>query len=563
LPLFHDAAVPLRAENRLTPVFWNGVWKHYPFDQCFGNRGNGSFQYTGCGPSGGCLMGSAGCQGVRLDYASSDCTGAATESVYPTATEDQDEDGCYQERGTAQGDYQNWDLEFGCVPEGSGSSINPSTAPNFILIIADDMGIGNDAADIYKTYINGFAGRTSEGPNSTPGYESFLSTGTAFTNAWSSNTCSPSRSNLLTGQYNFRTGIGAAIGNQDPGLSSESQTFLEVLGASGYATGCFGKWHVSKGAAYGGNEAGQDYERYEHPGLLGCDTYSGYFNGALSGNSSYDSWQKTQNGQDVGVQNTYITQTFVDEATEWANAQSKPWFMWLALVAPHTPFHVPADAFLEGYDSTVNDASSDQEKLRAMVYSVYRALDMVLANIDPAELENTYVIFVGDNGPPRATALPYDDNKVKGSVNNGAIHVPFVISGPGITARSSNAMAHFVDMYPTVLDLAGIPVPADSTNIDGISLEPLLTGGTVERDYILSETFGGMVENRIAVQNGAHKLIYTCGNGQTSFYAIGDEFESSPVESDSTLTNAVLDLNSAGFAGEDYQTVLSNVCSRY
>ena len=207
--------------------------------------------------------------------------------------------------------------------------------------------------------------------------------------------------------------------------------------------------------------------------------------------------------------------------------------------------------------------AAEAVEARAVELLKCAAAYVFLADVEADELENTYVIFVGDNGPPMATPVPYDSNKVKGSLNNGAIHVPFVISGPGITSSTSDAMAHFVDMFPTVLDLAGIEDAAASADVDGISLAPLLTGGTVQRDYILAEAFGGMVQSRIAVQNGTHKLIYTCATGQSSFYEVSDEFESSAVQSNSALTEAILDLNEAGFLGTDYQTVLTNLCNSY
>ena len=157
----------------------------------------------------------------------------------------------------------------------------------------------------------------------------------------------------------------------------------------------------------------------------------------------------------------YTTKKFTDLAIDWIHQQDKPWFMWLAHNAPHTPFHVPPNGmhtqgnlptFLDGMDETPYYMAA----IEAMDFQIGRLLD----RIPEEERENTIIIFIGDNGSPNEVAQsPYSNFTSKGSLNQGGINVPMFISGKGVS-RSGNddSLITSTDLFATISELAGVTV---------------------------------------------------------------------------------------------------------
>ncbi len=120
-----------------------------------------------------------------------------------------------------------------------------------------------------------------------------------------------------------------------------------------------------------------------------------------------------------------MTSYFTDYAANWINNQNQPWMMWLAHVAPHSPFHEPpAGTFTTGKIGGQNFVNY-QSMIENMDYEIGRLLDSIPQDV----LDNTLIIFVGDNGSPFNLVQYYSNGK--GSLNNGGIHVPLICSGYG------------------------------------------------------------------------------------------------------------------------------------
>ena len=187
-----------------------------------------------------------------------------------------------------------------------------NTSPNILFIIADDMG---------KDSTNGFNEGTVK--PYTPNIDNISNNGLTFSNFWNYPVCSPTRASIITGKNASRTGVkwaSDAISNDETVL----QKYINDELNDTYATAVIGKWHIS------GNR-GQ-----VNPEDFGID----YYAGVLAGTEQYYDWSLYEGGES-NVQTSYITEKFTDLSIEWVNQQDKPWFLWLAYTAPHTPFYAP------------------------------------------------------------------------------------------------------------------------------------------------------------------------------------------------------------------------------
>jgi len=321
---------------------------------------------------------------------------------------------------------------------------------NVLVVIADDVGV-----DQLSCYAEGCDQACSPLPScdfpNTPNICDRLATnGVLFRNAWSNPSCSPTRSTGMTGRYGFRTGVFVA-GNT---LPCTEITLAEVLKDPlnqplGYASAQIGKWHLS-----GGNFQ------------------------------------------------PYATIVNVNDALEWTQQQTGPWFLWLAFNAPHAPYQAPPDQCptgpCHGVTLPVTQGQTcpfDQSRAcyKAMLETLDHELGRLLDNL-PA---NTSVIFLGDNGtpggsPPEIVECPFDPNRAKFTLYEGGINVPLIISAPRVTdpavvGTESDALVNIADLFATVLGLAGAVIPP-AIQHDSVSVLPhLLNPDTHLRSYVFSE----------------------------------------------------------------------------
>ena len=382
---------------------------------------------------------------------------------------------------------------------------------NVLVLIADDYGIEMSA--IYTDAAN---------LPPTPNLQALADNGIVFKNAWVYPICSPTRASILTGRYGFRTGIGDVVSNSDAGISLTEQTIPKALTAGSplsYTHANIGKWHLST----------QNNGRRQNPNLMGYDHFSGLLQGGLP---SYYTYTKVVNGSNVSV-NNYATTETVNDAISWLNTQlaiDKPWFLWVAFNAPHTPFHLPPTN-LHSFDTL----SGDQSDIDANPYDYYKAsveamdteIGRLISAIPTDVLSNTTIIFLGDNGSPASVVqggLP--NNHAKGSLFDGGVNVPFLISGGQVVnpGRESDALVNGVDVFATTLELMGVnistTIPATVT-LDSVSLMPYITDSQTSRlrHWIFTEKFNPAGGNNLGktLRDHRYKLL-RFDNGNESLY---------------------------------------------
>ncbi len=362
-----------------------------------------------------------------------------------------------------------------CPPDGNQEITNP----NVLLIIADDMGL--DASPGYNV--------GTLKPNM-PNLQNLINSGIRFNNVWSNPVCSPTRSTILTGKYGYRTGV--LIGG-DPLSTSEIslQTYINANSENEYSNAVVGKWHLSGTPT-----------QPSHPNDIGVQYFSGVIGGGVE---SYYNWQHTENGQ-VSNSNEYTTTKLTDDAITWINDQEQPWFLWLAYNAPHTPFHLPpSDLHYQG-SLPEDQASIDTNPLPyylAAIEAIDSEMGRIFNSISSEDLENTVIIFLGDNGTPGQVVQQYHSQRAKGSLYKGGINVPMIISGKGVnrTNAQEDALISTVDLFATISELCGIST--DEIH-DSISFKELLnSSGGNDRSNIYSE----LGSNYFAIRNSTHKYM--------------------------------------------------------
>lgn len=346
--------------------------------------------------------------------------------------------------------------------------------PNILLIIADDMGI-----DVTNGYLD------SPRMPVTPTLDSLRDSGLIFTNAWSTPQCTPTRAAIMSGKYGIKTGVMRPPGNLD---EIHTSLFRKIKNEYDdlYANAVIGKWHISNPVDY------------THPGLLGVDHYEGLFTASVD---DYYEWEKVENETTVPI-TEYVTTHFTDAAIDWVSDQDQPWFLWLAHVAPHSPFHEPPVG-LFSQTNTNNNVGMYLAAIEAMDHEIGR----LLASMDEATRANTVIIFVGDNGTPGAVIQGFESNHAKSSLYEGGIRVPMMISGKGITriGESSSQLVQLADIHATILELTGISLAGGDQN--SMSLKPLLSCDTdLERKYIYTDYENGNTLG-YAIREEQYKLI--------------------------------------------------------
>jgi arylsulfatase B len=343
-----------------------------------------------------------------------------------------------------------------------------SAQHNILLVVADDLGV--DRVGAYAEHPN---------PGSTPRIDQLAADGLLFRNAWSNPLCSPTRATLLTGRYSFREGLGTIINYATDleELPVEALTLPELL-APTYQSGAIGKWHLSTEAGHGA----------DHPLLSGFRTHSGSmqsFPGTI-GDAYYD-WSKCADGIAQRC-TTYATTDNVDAALQAMAALKTPWFVYLAFNAPHSPFHKPP-ANLHTQTLPASVQGNIPIHMKAMAEAMDTELGRLLDSMDPAMLADTVIVFVGDNGTDAlATTAPFLPSHAKGTLYEGGINVPLIISGPGIVSgRECGALVNTTDLYATLAEIGGVPSEAE----DSVSLVPYFTDPTIPslRSWVYAESF--------------------------------------------------------------------------
>ncbi|WP_233783289.1 sulfatase-like hydrolase/transferase [Flavivirga eckloniae] len=392
-----------------------------------------------------------------------------------------------------------------------------NTAPNILLVIADDMGL--DATPGYNI--------GSIKPNM-PTLESLTNSGIKFTNLWANPTCSPTRATILTGKYGFRTGVLTA---SDILSTSEMalQTYIDTNSSTTYNHAVIGKWHLSNNAT--------------HPNTMGINHFAGLLNGSVQ---SYWNWNLTINGTTTSS-TEYTTSKFTDLAINWINEQTSPWFLWLAYNAPHTPFHLPPD-HLHSQGALPSDEASINSNPLPYYMAALEALDSEMGRLintmSQEERDNTIIIFIGDNGTPNQVVQVHQSIRAKGSVYQGGVNVPMIISGKDVTRVNvtEDALINTTDLFATIANIAG----TSTTEIhDSKSFKTLLssTDNINKRDYVYTES------EDFTIRNATHKYIYF-NDGTEALFNLSDN----PLEKPNLLNANQLPLSATDNTMKDALT---------
>ncbi len=324
--------------------------------------------------------------------------------------------------------------------------------PNILLIITDDQGWGD-------------VGLHGNDKLKTPNLDRVAREGMQFTQFHVCPVCSPTRATLLTGRYNYRTGVVDTYLGRSM-MRPEEVTLAEVLGPAGYRTGIFGKWHL--GDNYPMRPADQGFQESVviKGGGLGQPS-------DLPGGGSYTDPILLRDGKAERFSG-YCTDIYFREAMRFVEQnKDRPFFCYLATNAPHTPLEIE-----ERYAERFRKAGLDDvtAKLYGMVVNIDENVGRMLGKLRDLKLEeNTLVIFMTDNGPQQRGRYNGGMRGLKGTVYEGGIRVPFFVRWPAAVKAGSEVdrLAGHIDVFPTLLEAAGAKPPAN-VKLDGRSLMPLL-----------------------------------------------------------------------------------------
>jgi len=328
--------------------------------------------------------------------------------------------------------------------------------PNVLLVVIDDLGTDKVSA----------FGEHPDAPP-TPTLDGLAREGLLFRNAYGYPEGAGTRASLLTGRYARRYGLGSALDADDTAeLPVHEVTLPEALtlAPAAWHTAAVGKWGLS---------TPMSAHSTTHP----VDQGFGSFQGTLGNLDDYERWDEVTNGA-VGRVERYAPSEVTDDALAALRGLDEPFFVLVGYHAPHRPLHTPPEALLP--DKLPRDAD-DATRFDAAVTAVDAELGRLLAGMLPAERARTLVVVLGDNGTDRrGIRAPRVPDEAKGTLSEGGVNVPLIVTGPGIPAGAeSPALVHAVDLFPTVAELAGVSLDrltrdGKPVDIDGVSQVPAL-----------------------------------------------------------------------------------------
>lgn len=338
--------------------------------------------------------------------------------------------------------------------------------PNVLVILTDDQGYADagfqGSKDIKTPYLDRLA---AQGVRCTDGYVTF-------------SVCSPSRAGLLTGRIPQRFGYErnpAPLREPHVGLSTNETTMATYLQRAGYTTGVIGKWHLGLHEVF-------------HPNVRGFDFFYGFTHGghcyfpeeyAARRVNHPDSEYLTsleRNGEEL-EETGYLTDILTREALSFIRqSKSKPFFLYLAYNAPHTPMEA-SEKYLKRFPN-INDEG--RRIYAAMLSAVDDGVGEVTALLDELGLaENTLIFFLSDNGG--ATRFNSANNRplrgAKTTFFEGGLRVPFVVKWTGRLPAGVDYKlpVSSLDIAATAMALAGVEADPQRP-LDGVNLLPYLTG---------------------------------------------------------------------------------------
>lgn len=363
----------------------------------------------------------------------------------------------------------------------------PARLPNFVILLADDLGYGD---------LGCFGSQTLRTPN----LDRMAGEGMRFTNFYAAAPfCSPTRASLLTGRYPVRAGVpNVLFPTERTGLPQSELTIAKLLKPLGYATACIGKWHLGNLPEFRAHRHGFDFF-YGLP-------YANDSRKQLEGEPfrpvlAREELPLMENDDvvEAPVNQHTLTTRYTERAMQFLRQNnSKPFLLYLPYTAPHTPLY--AATAREG----ISKAGIYGDSVEEIDWSVGRVFD----TLRELQLDrNTLVFFTSDNGPRASGPGPRDGGGStgglrgrKGTTWEGGMRVPAILWWPGKIAAGveSAAVASTNDLFPTIAHFAGVKLPRGRV-IDGRPLHP-----APAKDALFCYYFGAQLQ---AVRMGRWKLL--------------------------------------------------------
>ena len=396
-----------------------------------------------------------------------------------------------------------------------GAQAAESSRPNIVVIMPDDQGYGDQ-------------GVTGNRVIRTPNIDALAQDSASMSDFYVCPVCSPTRASLMTGRYHYRTRVVDTFKGRSM-MEPDEITIAEILRDSGYATGIFGKWHLGDNYPLRPIDQGFD-ESYIHRGGGLAQPSEPIENG-----KRYTNPILFENGKQIQTKG-YCTDLYFDAAINFIDrckADETPFFVYLPTNAPHGPYHDVPNELYEYYKTTDlksimtgNRGNVDQlARIAAMIENVDQNVGKLDRHLrDQGLFENTIVIFLVDNGPNSQRYVgPF--RGMKATVHEGGIRSPLFVRWPArLTAGTvSDRISAHIDLLPTIVDAAGVDLPAEA-KVDGRSLLPLLEGKQTEwpdRHLVLQVHRGDQPVryHHMAVRNQQWKLVHPSGFGKENMPA--------------------------------------------
>jgi len=338
--------------------------------------------------------------------------------------------------------------------------------PNFVIMVADDLGYGDLGSYGHPTI-------------RTPHIDRLADEGLRFTDGYAAApVCTPARVGLLTGRISSRVGIYDWIPpGSDVHLPEEENTVAELLRDAGYETVYLGKWHLNGGL-------GTDQPQPDDHGFNHWFATTGF---AMP--THLNPFNFVRNGVEMGPLEGYACDLLSDEAVRWLTELRDPDHPFLMVIGYHEPHEAIASPpeLTASYPATQN---RNEAEYFANVTNLDLGVGRVMRALTDLELaDDTMVLFTSDNGPE-------------------GIRVPFIVRWPGHAepGELSEIPVSGIDLLPTLCELAGVAIP-DGVVLDGTSFSPALEGHDIDRSTPLIwhhyKAWGGP---RIVLRNGRFKL---------------------------------------------------------
>ena len=357
------------------------------------------------------------------------------------------------------------------------SCSNLNDKPNFIIILTDDQGWGDLEL-------------TGNPVLKTPNLNNLAESGSLFDSFYVSPVCSPTRSEILTGNYHPKTGV-TDVSEGGERINLDQKLVSDYFKENNYKTAFFGKWHN-----------GQQYPY--HPNSRGFEEFIGYCSGHIG---EYFDAELEHNGE-FFKSDGYLTDFITDNTINFIESSgNSPYFVFLSINTPHSPMQIgdewwsrfekfsAEDLFLNDLTTKESDkafGAADNNELVNHTKAAYAMIENIDWNIgrimktirDSNRYEDTVVIFLGDNGP---NGNRWNDSLKgrKGSTDEGGVRSPLIFSYPKINQSLKgkvNLLSSSIDIFPTLLDIADIDF---DNSIDGISFFPLLLNKTSNDERII------------------------------------------------------------------------------